>query len=109
MEALEEFPNLFIQSETSASTHEYSESNRASKYVMLGLLVFSHAMSYVSFTRAAILGGEGEGVGGGETKRRLLPRANFTYIPITNFHILSISSRYFYCPHYLHGEILSLL
>ena len=35
VEALEEFPNLFIQSETSASTHEYSESNRASKYVML--------------------------------------------------------------------------
>ena len=25
----------FIQSETSASTHEFSESNRASKYVML--------------------------------------------------------------------------
>ena len=35
MEALEEFPNIFIQSETSMSTHEYSESNRASKYVML--------------------------------------------------------------------------
>ena len=35
MEALEEFPNLFIQSEISASTHEYSKSNRASKYVML--------------------------------------------------------------------------
>ena len=32
---LEVFLNLFIQSETSASTHEYSESNRASKYVML--------------------------------------------------------------------------
>ena len=32
---VEEFPNLFIQSETSARTHEYSESNRASKYVML--------------------------------------------------------------------------
>ena len=30
-----EFSNLFIQSETSASTHKYSESNRASKYVML--------------------------------------------------------------------------
>ena len=29
------FPNLFIQSETSASTHEYPESNRASKCVML--------------------------------------------------------------------------
>ena len=35
VEALEEFPNIFIQSETSASTHEYSESNLASKYVML--------------------------------------------------------------------------
>ena len=33
--ALKEFPNLFIQSETSASIHEYSESNSASKYVML--------------------------------------------------------------------------
>ena len=35
VEALEEFPNHLIQSKTSASTHEYSESNRASKYVML--------------------------------------------------------------------------
>ena len=35
VEAHEEFPNLFIQSETSASSHEYSESSRASKYVML--------------------------------------------------------------------------
>ena len=35
VEALEEFPYLCIQSETSTSTHEYSESNRASKYVML--------------------------------------------------------------------------
>ena len=35
VEALEEFPNHFIQSEFSASTHEYSESNRANKYVML--------------------------------------------------------------------------
>ena len=35
VEALEEFPNLFIQSETGASTHEYSESFRATKYVML--------------------------------------------------------------------------
>ena len=35
MEALKEFPNLFIQSETSASTHEYSERNLARKYVML--------------------------------------------------------------------------
>ena len=34
MEALEEFPNQFIQSKPSVSTHEYSESNRASKYVM---------------------------------------------------------------------------
>ena len=34
-EALEEIPNHFIQSKTSASTHEYTESNRASKYVML--------------------------------------------------------------------------
>ena len=31
--ALEEFLNRFIQSETSPSTHEYSESNRASKFV----------------------------------------------------------------------------
>ena len=35
VEALEEFLNLFIQLETCASTHEYSESKRASKYVML--------------------------------------------------------------------------
>ena len=35
VEALEEFPNLFIQSKTSASTHEYFESNCASKCVML--------------------------------------------------------------------------
>ena len=35
IEALEEFPNLFIQSETSASTHEYSEIKYASKYVTL--------------------------------------------------------------------------
>ena len=31
-EAVEEFPKLFIQSETIASTHEYSESNRVSIY-----------------------------------------------------------------------------
>ena len=35
MEALEEFPNRFTQSETSTGTHEYPESNRASRYVML--------------------------------------------------------------------------
>ena len=35
VEALEQFLNHFIQSKTSASTHEYSESNHASKYVML--------------------------------------------------------------------------
>ena len=35
MEVLEELPNHFIQSGTSTSTHEYFESNRASKYVML--------------------------------------------------------------------------
>ena len=35
VEALKEFPNLFIQSETSANTYEYSESHCASKYVML--------------------------------------------------------------------------
>ena len=35
VETPEEFPILIIQSKTSASTHEYSESNRASKYVML--------------------------------------------------------------------------
>ena len=35
VEALKEFPNTFIQSQSSASTHEYSESNHASKYVML--------------------------------------------------------------------------
>ena len=33
--AFKDFPNLFIQSETSASTPKYSESNHASKYVML--------------------------------------------------------------------------
>ena len=43
VEALEEFPNLFIQSETSASTREYSETNRASKYVtLLGNFVDEH-------------------------------------------------------------------
>ena len=31
----QEFPNLLIQSETSANTHGYSVSNHASKYVML--------------------------------------------------------------------------
>ena len=35
VEALEEFTNLSIQSKTSASTHEYSESNRVSNYAML--------------------------------------------------------------------------
>ena len=35
VEALEDFPNHFIQSKTSASTHECSVSNRVSKYVML--------------------------------------------------------------------------
>ena len=35
IEALEDFRNYFIQSKSSASTHEYSESNRASKYVTL--------------------------------------------------------------------------
>ena len=35
VEALEEFPNYFIQSKTSASAHEHSGSNRANKYVVL--------------------------------------------------------------------------
>ena len=35
VEALKEFLNLFIQSETSVSTHEYTEHNHASKYIML--------------------------------------------------------------------------
>ena len=35
VEALEEFPTYFIQSETSTRAREYSKSNHASKYVML--------------------------------------------------------------------------
>ena len=51
MEALEEFLNLFIQSETNASTHEYSESNHASKYVMLlSNVVDEHQLVLVPLT-----------------------------------------------------------
>ena len=34
VEALDEFPSYFIQSETSPSDHEYSENDRANKFVM---------------------------------------------------------------------------
>ena len=38
VEALDEFPNYFIQLKTTASAHEYSESNVATKFVILANL-----------------------------------------------------------------------
>ena len=53
VEALEEFTNLFIQSETSASTHGYSESNHASKYVLLLGNVGNWSLSYDAATQSS--------------------------------------------------------
>ena len=50
LQSKEQVPNLFIQSETSAITHEYSESNRVSKYVMLRTMRSSTAVKRKNLT-----------------------------------------------------------